>query len=129
MAVVNALRNIDRGLAWFGWLVAAVAVLLLLIGPKVVAHDKQGAFAGAAVYGGGPGANGPAVFKQNCGSCHTLKAAGTTGQVGPDLDDTTLPVAGIEAQIRNGGAGMPAFGGRLSDAQIKAVAAYIDATR
>jgi cytochrome c551/c552 len=30
---------------------------------------------------------GAAVFKNNsCGSCHTLKAAGTTGTVGPDLD-------------------------------------------
>jgi cytochrome c oxidase subunit 2 len=31
--------------------------------------------------------SGAAVFKNNpCGSCHTLKAAGTTGKVGPDLD-------------------------------------------
>jgi cytochrome c oxidase subunit 2 len=30
---------------------------------------------------------GAAVFKNNaCGACHTLKAAGTTGKVGPDLD-------------------------------------------
>ena len=36
----------------------------------------------------GGGANaGEAVFSQNgCGSCHTLKAAGATGTVGPDLD-------------------------------------------
>jgi mono/diheme cytochrome c family protein len=126
---VNALRDIDRGLAWVGWILAAIAVLALLIGPKVLAHDKAGAFAGAAVYGSGPGVSGPTVFKQNCGSCHTLKAAGTTGQAGPDLDNTTLSVSDIEAQIRNGGGSMPAFSGRLSDAQIKAVAAYIDATR
>src|SRR4051794_7640612 len=31
--------------------------------------------------------SGAAIFKsQPCGSCHTLKAAGTTGAVGPDLD-------------------------------------------
>jgi mono/diheme cytochrome c family protein len=126
---VRALRDIDRGLAWVGWILAALVVLLLLIGPKVVAHDKQGAFAGAAVYGSGAGANGPAVFKQSCGSCHTLSAAGTTGLAGPNLNNTTLSVSDIEAQVRNGGPGMPAFGGRLSDAQIKAVAAYIDATR
>jgi cytochrome c oxidase subunit 2 len=31
--------------------------------------------------------SGAAVFKNNaCGSCHTLKAAGATGTVGPDLD-------------------------------------------
>jgi len=35
-------------------------------------------------FAGGPGGQ---VFGQNgCGSCHTLKAAGTTGTVGPDLD-------------------------------------------
>jgi cytochrome c oxidase subunit 2 len=34
-----------------------------------------------------PTVSGAAVFKSNpCGSCHTLKAAGTTGKVGPDLD-------------------------------------------
>jgi cytochrome c oxidase subunit II len=31
--------------------------------------------------------SGSAVFKNNgCGSCHTLKAAGASGKVGPDLD-------------------------------------------
>jgi len=34
-----------------------------------------------------PSVSGAAVFKNNpCGSCHTLKAAGATGTVGPDLD-------------------------------------------
>ena len=27
------------------------------------------------------------LFANNCGSCHTLAAAGTDGVVGPDLDD------------------------------------------
>jgi mono/diheme cytochrome c family protein len=29
----------------------------------------------------------PEFFATNCGSCHTLSAAGTTGTVGPNLDD------------------------------------------
>ena len=34
-----------------------------------------------------PAISGAAVFKNNpCGSCHTLKAAGATGKIGPDLD-------------------------------------------
>ena len=41
--------------------------------------------------GGGKAAAGPpglAVFQQNgCGGCHTLKSAGATGKVGPDLDN------------------------------------------
>ena len=36
---------------------------------------------------GPPGNAGKAVFTSNgCASCHTLKAAGATGKVGPDLD-------------------------------------------
>jgi mono/diheme cytochrome c family protein len=31
-------------------------------------------------------------------------------------------------QVTNGGGGMPAFGGRLSTAQINAVAAYVSAS-
>jgi cbb3-type cytochrome c oxidase subunit III len=30
---------------------------------------------------------GEQLFKQSCGSCHTLQAAGTTGTIGPNLDD------------------------------------------
>ena len=41
----------------------------------------------SAVSGGGAAA-GKAVFEaQGCGACHTFKAAGATGKVGPDLDD------------------------------------------
>ena len=39
----------------------------------------------------GDAANGEAVFASaGCGSCHTLSKAGTSGTVGPNLDDTTL---------------------------------------
>lgn len=31
--------------------------------------------------------NGKALFQQKCGSCHTLADAGTTGKIGPNLDD------------------------------------------
>ena len=31
--------------------------------------------------------NGKVLFAQKCGSCHTLAHAGTTGSVGPNLDD------------------------------------------
>jgi cytochrome c oxidase subunit 2 len=41
----------------------------------------------SAVSGGGAAA-GKAVFEaQGCGACHTFKAAGATGKVGPDLDN------------------------------------------
>jgi outer membrane protein assembly factor BamB len=75
--------------------------------------------------GGSTAANGKSIFTANCGSCHTLNAAGTTGSVGPNLDDLKPDEVTVEGQVRNGGGGMPAFQGRLSDAQIKAVSQYV----
>lgn len=40
-------------------------------------------------------AAGKAIFaQQGCGSCHTLAAAGSTGMIGPDLDETLERDAG-----------------------------------
>jgi cbb3-type cytochrome c oxidase subunit III len=71
------------------------------------------------------GTNGKAIFQTECASCHTLKAAGTTGTVGPNLDQLKPPQAIVVRQVTNGGAIMPAFKGKLSPAQIQAVAAYV----
>ena len=70
-------------------------------------------------------ANGETVFTSSCGSCHTLGAAGTGGEVGPNLDDLKPDAATVETKVRNGGGGMPAFEGQLSDAEITAVAQYV----
>lgn len=70
-------------------------------------------------------ASGEAVFTENCGGCHTLAAAGTNGTTGPNLDDLKPDAARVEAQVRSGGGGMPAFEGQLSDAEIQAVAEYV----
>jgi mono/diheme cytochrome c family protein len=70
-------------------------------------------------------AQGKQVFTQSCGSCHALKDAGTTGTVGPNLDDVTPDEATVQRQVTNGGGVMPAFKGQLTDAQIKAVAQYV----
>jgi len=69
--------------------------------------------------------DGKQIFISNCGSCHRLGAAGTTGSVGPNLDQLKPNVATVEQQVRNGGGGMPAFEGRLSNAQIAAVSKYV----
>ena len=70
-------------------------------------------------------AEGKQVFTQNCGGCHTLKDAGTTGSVGPDLDELKPPKATVVRQVNNGGGPMPAFKGKLTPAQIDAVATYV----
>jgi cbb3-type cytochrome c oxidase subunit III len=71
------------------------------------------------------GTNGAAIFKANCASCHTLSAAGASGTVGPNLDQLKPPMAIVVHQVTNGGAIMPAFKGKLSAAQIQAVAKYV----
>ena len=75
----------------------------------------------------GDSTKGKAIFLSNCGSCHTLAAAGTTGTVGPNLD-TLTPKADYRAataQVTNGGAVMPSFKSSLSTQQIADVAAYV----
>ena len=69
--------------------------------------------------------NGKDIFKSQCASCHTLKDAGTTGTVGPNLDQLKPPFAVAQNQVIQGGGVMPAFKGKLTDAQIKAVARYV----
>jgi cytochrome c oxidase subunit 2 len=60
------------------------------------AFDRWATRTAKAVSSPQPSQAGRTVFDQNgCGSCHTLKAAGTTGKVGPDLDD--LPAAASKA--------------------------------
>jgi mono/diheme cytochrome c family protein len=70
-------------------------------------------------------AQGKQIFTQNCGSCHTLKDAGTSGTVGPNLDDLKPDTATVQRQVTNGGGPMPAFKGQLSDAEIQAVSQYV----
>jgi mono/diheme cytochrome c family protein len=74
------------------------------------------------------GTDGLKIFKgAGCAGCHTLAAAKSTGTRGPNLDQLkpSLSVAIVERQVTNGGGGMPAFSGRLSQAQIQAVAQYV----
>lgn len=65
------------------------------------------------------------LFVQNCGSCHVLADAGTEGAVGPSLDEAQLSLGAAIEQITNGGGGMPAFEGRLTQEQIRVIAEYV----
>ena len=80
---------------------------------------------GGAASEGDP-AKGKTIFASaGCGGCHTFSAAGSTGTVGPNLDDASIDFEGAVAQVTNGGGGMPAFGDRLSDQEIADVAAFV----
>ena len=70
-----------------------------------------------------------AVFADaGCGTCHTLRAAGASGQIGPNLDALQPAYGQILTQVTKGGGGMPAYGGKLTAAQIRDLAAFV-ATR
>jgi mono/diheme cytochrome c family protein len=71
-------------------------------------------------------AQGKQVFETaGCTSCHTLKDAGSTGTVGPNLDDAKPPKALVVDRVTNGKSVMPSFKGQLTPQQIQAVAAYV----
>jgi len=74
---------------------------------------------------GGP-TDGKTIFESaGCSGCHTLAAAGSTGTVGPNLDDAKPSKELALDRITNGQGGMPSFKGQLSEAQIEAVAAFV----
>jgi len=79
----------------------------------------------AAAAGPGNAMAGGEVFSENCSTCHG--ATGHGGENGPDL--RTMPLAkteaGVTKQVTNGGGGMPAFKGVLSEEEINNVAAYV----
>ena len=78
--------------------------------------------------GGGTGdaAKGEEVFASaGCGGCHTFEAAGSTGSVGPNLDDLAPSFDEVVTQVTNGGGAMPAFGDDLTEQEINDVAAFV----
>jgi len=74
----------------------------------------------------GDAAAGEAVFASaGCGGCHTLEAAGSSGNVGPNLDDAEPNAELTTDRVTNGQGAMPAFGDQLSEQQIADVVAYV----
>jgi mono/diheme cytochrome c family protein len=124
------LRQIDRGLAALTWIVAAVLALMLLVGPKVIAEDKaKPPAAGTSPYAGSgsAAADGKALFASKCGSCHTLGAAGTSGQVGPKLDGLQVEAGTVEAVMKTGRGPMPSFAS-LPAAERDAIVKFVVAS-
>jgi cytochrome c6 len=74
---------------------------------------------------GDPAAGKKIFASAGCAGCHTLKDAGATGTVGPNLDEKKPPLDLVIDRVTNGKAPMPAFSGQLSPQQIADVAAYV----
>ena len=65
--------------------------------------------------------------KAMCGTCHVLKAAGSTGDIGPDLDNLKPSEEQVKGVVTEGLGVMPAFGeeGLLTSEEIDAVSYYV----
>ncbi len=116
------LVRVDSILAPLTWIIAAFAVVVLLVGPELIGAQKDTAAAAqepAAI-------SGEALFAENgCGSCHTFSKAGSSGTVGPNLDDAAPDAARVTAIVTSGSGVMPAFGDKLSEEEIQALAEYV----
>ncbi len=74
---------------------------------------------------GNPGAGAAVWTSAGCGACHVLKAAGATGQVGPNLDSSAPGQDLVIQRVTNGINVMPAFNTSLSGGDIQNLAAYV----
>jgi mono/diheme cytochrome c family protein len=102
----------------------------------IAALAAAGCGGGSSDNGGGSGGGGGSSSQSNsagakvfasagCKNCHTLKAAGAHGTVGPNLDQLQPSAALVTKQVNRGGGVMPSFKGKLSPQQIKDVADYV----
>jgi mono/diheme cytochrome c family protein len=63
--------------------------------------------------------------KAQCGTCHTLKAANSNGEIGPNLDQLKPQMSQIIIAVTNGIGVMPPWDGILTKEEIEAVAHYV----
>jgi mono/diheme cytochrome c family protein len=112
-------------------LLAAVAAFAIV----TVAVDDGGPARDAAVSPTAlDGSSGETIFaRMGCGSCHRLAAAGSTGEIGPDLDerlsahDRASLIAVITDSDRGGDfVAMPEdFGRRMNSAELNALVDFL----
>ena len=128
-----------RTFIWFGILVVVLAVVI----PWLAFRSKGDANTGPQEV---PASlkEGQSLFQTNCGTCHTLYAAGTDGNYAPNLDELLSPtgpaegsnIKSVEERVLNAVENgvdssttpgrMPA--GILNEAQAKTVAEFVART-
>lgn len=86
------------------YLALGIAVPAVVLANRPAAEGSSGTL--AATHGNKEFNDGKMIFRENCWSCHTLKAAGAQGVTGPNLDQLGVvsPQRVINA-IRIGGTG------------------------
>ena len=88
-------------------------LLIIVFNSKAFADDKM--ILGLEVYND----------KAQCGSCHTLQAASSDGQICPNLDILNPQIDQIIYSVTNGVGVMQAWEGVLTPEEIEAVAYYV----
>lgn len=94
-----------------------LVLLSWLVSPARAADDAATLAAGKALFT--DGAMPP------CALCHTLKDAGTSGAVGPVLDELQPDAARVATALRSGIGAMPSYKATLKEEQILALARYV----
>lgn len=88
-------------------------IFFLIFSSSVFADDKM--VLGLEIYSD----------KAQCGTCHTLQAAGSKKNIGPNLDQLKPTIPQIIYAVTYGIGVMQAWEGILTDEEIEAVAYYV----
>jgi cytochrome c551/c552 len=121
-------------------LTAAIATFAIVMAVDGGADEREGAGQAAAGQVAAAPAGGRALFfEMGCGSCHELAAAGSSGTIGPNLDERLAAhdASSLKSTIVNPpGSGVDTFsvmpdnfGERLSDGELDALVGYLLAAR
>ena len=112
---------------------AALAVVFVILLFVEKAPGTKAPTTAVSVYGGtnatsaAPAVDGVAVFSRSCSGCHGSNGSGGIGPrfAGGGAKKLVPDEQGEVLVVTQGTGSMPAFGNRLSEAEIKAVVAYI----
>ena len=105
-----------RTFIWFGILILVLAVVI----PWLAFRSKGDAGTGDQEVASNL-KSGQSLFQTNCGTCHTLYAAGTDGNYGPNLDELLAPAGPPEGDPKTIASAAKAAKGRVLNAVEKGV--------
>ena len=125
-----SLRETPRFALVLAAVTVALAGIVLVVSVLVYLEAREPVESAVDTSVRGNGFRGARVFVEaGCADCHTLASAGAYGTRAPNLDrhfeTHRHSYAFVVAQIANGGNGMPEFGERLTDQQIRDVATFV----
>jgi mono/diheme cytochrome c family protein len=114
--------------------IAQMSAVVWVTGTQETEEETHAAETGGGATEGGTTTEAPAgdaaagkqVFESaGCVASHTLEDAGSTGTVGPNLDDAKPPATLVVTRVTEGAGAMPSFKDKLTEQQIQDVAAYV----